>query len=205
MPQRQSAGSAATRTRGRGTAASGGFSISHGPTTRPDRRSDFMRRCRKDPFDRFRNHPDFNSSPDNGHHDLGTRMFFQRDADLRVTTQESREAVGKKGMGCMRIGPQADMAPDSLCVRRKVGMHLFELGENLSRMTKQRLPCAGELDASRLAKQQRCADRRFQQTDAMTRRGGCQMHPLGAPGQITQLGNGHKKPEVDQVIRHSVG
>jgi hypothetical protein len=115
MPQRQSASSAATRTRRRGTAASGGFSISqYGPTTRPDRRSDFMRRCRKDPFDRFRNHPDFNFSPDNGHHDLGTRMFFQRDADLRVTTQESREAVGKKGMGCMRIGPQADMCQHRL-------------------------------------------------------------------------------------------
>jgi hypothetical protein len=51
-----------------------------------------------------------------------------------MALQKGRKAVGQKGMGGMRVGPQADVATHAFGIGRKVGMHLLELGKHLACM-----------------------------------------------------------------------
>ena len=123
------------------------------------------------------------------HDDFRTVVFFKRDADLRVAAKKVGEIVGQIAVRGVRVGPQADMAANAGGERRKVGVHLFELREDLPRVTQQRFAGARQRNAACLPLEECSSECLFELPDAVAGRRRGEMHTAGAVREVLRLGN----------------
>ena len=135
-----------------------------------------------------------------GADDCRTGLLLKTDTHLWVFTQEITKVFRQETVDCVGVGEQRHLTGEAAGIGGQIGVHLFELGENLAGVTQQRLAGGRRRQAAGMAGEERHAERRFELRQAVAGRRGRQMHRLGGTRQTAAVGNGGDEAQVRQVI-----
>ena len=136
-----------------------------------------------------RHHANFHQPGRNRLNNRRARLFFQIDPEARVLTQEIAKIFRQETVDRIGVGEHGDLAIQAAGVGRQIGVHLFELGEDLAGMAEQGFTGRGRGQAARVTGKERHAERRLKLGQTMAGRGRREMNARRSPGQAAAVGN----------------
>jgi drug/metabolite transporter (DMT)-like permease len=119
-----------------------------------------------------------------------------------VFAQENAKVFGQEAVDGVGVGEDSDLAVQAAGVGGEVGVHLFELGEDLPGVAEQRFAGRRRRQAAGVAGKERHAEGRFELRQPVAGRGGGEMHRLGGAGQAAGIGNRGDQPQVGEIVAH---
>jgi hypothetical protein len=132
-------------------------------------------------------------------HDLGAQVLFQVDLDAGMLARESAQVFRQKLHDGRDAGVHAHMAAHAVSVFAELALHFLEAEQHRTRMVQQAFAGRRQIDAARVAVQQRGVQRGFEVGEALADGRSRDEFALGRLADAAQLAHGHKELKRGQV------